>query len=63
MVYEKMVRCPLIFDKAFFLSGGVVGMCVCVRGRGRMIFRAGQFQEVTSATREATFNFRAPGDA
>ena len=40
-----------------------MGMCVCVRGGGRMIFRAGQFQEVTSATREATFNFRAPGDA
>ena len=36
-----------------------MGMCVCVcEGGGGMIFRAGQFQEVTSATREAMFNFR-----
>ena len=60
MVYEKMVRCPLIFDEAFFLKrwgGGYV--CLCEgRGGGGVIFRAGQFQEVTSATREATFNFR-----
>ena len=34
MVYEKMVRCPLIFDEAFFLKrwgGGYV--CLC-EGRG-----------------------------
>ena len=30
MVYEKMVRCPLIFDEAFFLSGGVVDLCLCL---------------------------------
>ena len=34
MVYEKMVRCPLIFDEAFFFKrwgGGYV--CLC-EGRG-----------------------------